>query len=127
MGYIGRNWAYLEESREFVARQRAVAQNGNTALHYPGEQLEIPFPSEEGPYTTEGVLAPLGMKLEFDPETFMLGKMDTYVFNRKKLLTIEDIRDVFSGLNIQISDFGSGLSPEVQKLVDKGLFKPKED
>jgi hypothetical protein len=113
-------WEQLEDSK----RLKAIAQNGNNGEHYEEEsgQLEFNF-WEEQEYPTELI----DMKVKFDPETMTLGKMDIYVFNRNKVFTLEDICDIIQGLNVQIVNYGSGFTPEAQRLIDKGLFELKED
>jgi hypothetical protein len=114
-------WEMMEQSKKYEAREKAIAQNGNNGEHYenedpdaelpPNKQLEIPFPHEEESLHGSSVFE---------------AHQNTYVFERDMLRSLEDVRDLFDGLDIRIVGFRQ-LDSKAQKLIDKGLFKLKED
>ena len=116
-----KKWEEMQEE-EREKRQKVIAQNGNTGEHYfdnTDDDAELP------PF--KKVTAPFQMENKVDSETLILGKIDTYVFNPNKKLTLEDVPKILSGIGLQIVDFGSGVSENCQELIDQGFFIKKQD
>mgnify|MGYP003122864041 CR=1 FL=1 len=117
-------WEELEDSK----RLKAIAQNGNNGEHYEEEsgQLEFNFWEEQETPTPKFIDEVCNEDLFSYISASSIGKPETYELNVDKIKTISDVKLVLDSMNVCFQSFDQ-VDEKHQNLIDKGLFKLKED
>jgi hypothetical protein len=117
-------WEELEDSK----RLKAIGQNGNNGEHYEEEsgQLEFNFWEEQETTTPEVIDEVCNEDLFSYISASSIGKPETYNLNVDKIKTISDVKLVLDSMNVCFQSFDQ-VDEKHQNLIDKGLFKLKED